>query len=101
MSSSLKNIEWDKFEIAVPAFLTIVAMPFTYSIATGIAIGFVFYPITMILKGRIKEVNPIMYLLFCIFLLYFIFLTYISKLIKGLYTILCISFFGSPSMGEL
>ena len=75
MSSSLKNIEWDKFEIAVPAFLTIVAMPLTYSIATGIAIGFVFYPITMILKGRIKEVNPIMYLLFCIFVLYFIFLT--------------------------
>ncbi|MDY0410547.1 NCS2 family permease [Virgibacillus soli] len=75
MSSSLKNIEWDQFEIAVPAFLTIVAMPLTYSIATGIAIGFVFYPITMILKGRIKEVHPIMYLLFAIFVLYFIFLT--------------------------
>lgn len=75
MASSLKNIEWDKFEIALPAFLTIVAMPLTYSIATGIAIGFVFYPITMILKGRIKEVNPVMYLLFGIFVLYFIFLT--------------------------
>src|SRR5690625_4414197 len=44
MSSSLKNIEWDRFEIAVPAFLTIVTMPLTYSIATGIAIGFIFYP---------------------------------------------------------
>lgn len=75
MSSSLKNIEWDKFEIAVPAFLTIIAMPLTYSIATGIAIGFVFYPITMLLKGRMKEINPIMYLLFVIFLLYFIFLS--------------------------
>lgn len=75
MSSQLKNIEWDKFEVAVPAFFTIIAMPLTYSIATGIAMGFIFYPITMILKGRAKEINPIMYLLFVIFILYFIFLT--------------------------
>lgn len=75
MSSSLKNIEWNKFEIAVPAFLTIIAMPLTYSIATGIAIGFIFYPITMILKGRSKEVNPVMYILFVIFVLYFVFLS--------------------------
>ncbi|GGJ97530.1 guanine permease [Lentibacillus kapialis] len=75
MSSSLKNIAWDEFEIAVPAFLTIVSMPLAYSIATGIAIGFIFYPITMILKGRIKEINPVMYGLFVIFILYFIFLS--------------------------
>src|SRR5690625_2229355 len=75
MSSSLKNIDWDHFEIAVPAFLTIIAMPLTASIATGIAIGFIFYPITMILKGRIKEVNPVMYGLFIIFILYFVFLS--------------------------
>jgi len=75
MAASLKNIDWEKFEIAVPAFLIIVAMPMTYSIATGIAIGFIFYPITMIVKGRIKEIHPIMYLLFVIFILYFIFLS--------------------------
>ncbi|MEW9677637.1 NCS2 family permease [Lentibacillus sp. L22] len=75
MSSSLKDIEWDKFEVAVPAFLTIAAMPLTYSIATGIAIGFIFYPITMLMKGRIKEVHPMMYLLFVIFVLYFVFLS--------------------------
>ncbi|RIU91299.1 NCS2 family permease [Oceanobacillus picturae] len=74
MASSLKSIEWDQFEIAVPAFLTVVTMPLTYSIATGIAIGFIFYPITMVLKGRAKEIHPIMYLLFVIFILYFIFL---------------------------
>ncbi|WP_017755002.1 NCS2 family permease [Calidifontibacillus oryziterrae] len=74
MVSSLGEIEWKKFEIAVPAFLTIVAMPLTYSIATGIAIGFIFYPITMIVKGRAKEIHPIMYGLFVVFLLYFIFL---------------------------
>ncbi|WLV25283.1 NCS2 family permease [Aciduricibacillus chroicocephali] len=75
MSTSLGNIEWDRFEVAVPSFFTIVAMPLTYSIATGIAMGFVFYPITMILKGKAKEIHPIMYMLFVIFILYFIFLS--------------------------
>lgn len=74
MAASLKNIEWDKFEIAVPAFFTVIMMPLTYSIATGIACGFVFYPITMIMKGKAKQVHPIMYGLFIIFILYFMFL---------------------------
>ncbi|WP_100330173.1 NCS2 family permease [Bacillus xiapuensis] len=74
MVSSLGKIDWAKFEIAVPAFLTIISMPLTYSIATGIAIGFIFYPITMIVKGRGKEIHPIMYFLFSVFILYFIFL---------------------------
>ncbi|WP_047979559.1 NCS2 family permease [Ornithinibacillus contaminans] len=74
MATSLKQIDWDKFEIAVPAFFTILIMPLAYSIATGIGIGFIFYPITMALKGRAKEVHPIMYGLFVIFILYFIFL---------------------------
>lgn len=74
MVSSLGKIDWTKFEIAVPAFLTIIAMPLSYSIATGIAIGFIFYPITMLVKGRAKEIHPIMYFFFVIFVLYFIFL---------------------------
>jgi len=74
MVSSLGKIDWTKFEVAVPAFLTIIAMPLTYSIATGIAVGFIFYPIVMIVKGRIKDINPIMYVFFVIFALYFIFL---------------------------
>ena len=74
MVSSFGNIEWNHFEIAVPAFLTIIAMPLSYSIATGIAIGFIFYPITMIVSGRRKEVHPIMYGLWVIFILYFIFI---------------------------
>jgi AGZA family xanthine/uracil permease-like MFS transporter len=74
MVSSLGKIDWAKFEIAVPAFLTMIAMPLSYSIATGIAIGFIFYPITMLVKGRRKEIHPIMYFFFVIFILYFIFL---------------------------
>jgi len=74
MASSLGNIEWKRFEIAVPAFFTIIAMPLSYSIATGIAIGFIFYPITMIVSGHRKEVHPIMYGLWIIFVLYFMFI---------------------------
>ncbi len=74
MASSLGNIEWKRFEIAVPAFFTVIAMPLSYSIATGIAIGFIFYPITMIVSGRGKEVHPIMYGLWFIFVLYFVFI---------------------------
>lgn len=75
MASSLKKIDWDQFEIAVPAFLTVIVMPLSYSIATGIAVGFIFYPITMLLKGRAKEIHPIMYGMFVIFIFYFIFLS--------------------------
>lgn len=74
MAVQLKNINWDQFEIAVPAFFTAIMMPFTGSIANGMAAGFVFYPITMILKGKAKEVHPIMWILAVCFALYFIFL---------------------------
>ncbi len=75
MSTALKEIEWDKFEIAVPSFFVIISMPLTSSIATGIAIGFIFYPITMLMSGRIKEVHPMIYGMFVVFILYFAFLT--------------------------
>lgn len=74
MASNLSKISWGRFEVAVPAFLTVFMMPLTYSIATGIAIGFIFYPITMIMAGKRKEINPIMYGLFIIFILYFVFI---------------------------
>ncbi len=74
MASNLKHIEWDKIEETIPAFITVVTMPLTFSIATGIALGFILYPITKLVKGEGKQVHWIMYLLFLIFLLYFIFL---------------------------
>jgi len=75
MATSLKNIEWNKIEIAIPAFLTIVSMPLTYSITTGIALGFVIYPITMAVKGRIKEIHPLVYVMFVIFIIFLPFLS--------------------------
>ncbi len=75
MVTALKDIEWDQFEIAVPAFLTVIMMPLAYSIATGIAFGFIFYPITMLAKGKGKDINPIMWFLFIVFVLYLAFLS--------------------------
>jgi AGZA family xanthine/uracil permease-like MFS transporter len=67
MASSLREIDWGKFEIAMPAFLTIVGMPLTYNISYGIAFGFLIYPILMFAAGRRKEVNYIMWILLFVF----------------------------------
>lgn len=67
MAQSLKKIDWEKLEIAIPAFLIVLGMPLTYSISDGIALGFIVYPITMITAGRRKEIHPIMYVLFFVF----------------------------------
>ena len=66
------KIDWDKFEIAFPAFLTVVGMPLTYSISDGLALGLIAYPITMIASKRAKEVTPMMYILFAVFVIFFL-----------------------------
>lgn len=68
MSANLRNIKWDDLAIAIPSFLIVLGMPLTYSISDGIALGFIMYPITMIAAKRGKEVSPIMYGLFFVFI---------------------------------
>ncbi|MGX7200404.1 NCS2 family permease [Enterococcus nangangensis] len=68
MAQSLSKVDWQRLEIAIPAFLILIGMPLTYSISDGIALGFIFYPITMVAAKRGKEVSPIMYLLFFVFI---------------------------------
>ncbi|KRL01845.1 transport protein [Liquorilactobacillus capillatus DSM 19910] len=68
MAQSMKHIEWEKMEIAIPSFLILLGMPLTYSISDGLALGIIAYPVTMIAAKRGKEVHPIMYLLFFVFL---------------------------------
>lgn len=74
MARGLKDIEWDEMEVAIPAFVTVVAMPLTYSIATGIAMGLFLFPLLMVFRGKAKEVHPIMYVLAVLFLVFFAFL---------------------------
>lgn len=72
MASNLKKIDWDKFEVAFPAFLIVVGMPLTYSISDGLALGMIAYPITMLATKRYKEVSVMMYILFFIFIGFFL-----------------------------
>ncbi|WP_030162205.1 NCS2 family permease [Glycomyces sp. NRRL B-16210] len=75
MAKALGEIEWPKLEYAIPAFLIVAAMPLTYSISNGIALGLVFFPIMMAAKGRWREVHPIAWVLMLASIGYFIFLT--------------------------
>ncbi|RDY69881.1 NCS2 family permease [Halobacillus trueperi] len=74
MATEVKEIDWSRFEIVVPAFVTIIMMPLTFSVATGIALGFILYPFAMIAKRDWKQVHPIMYTLGGLFIMYFVFL---------------------------
>lgn len=72
MMGAFKKIEWDDFDEAVAAFLTVATMPFTYSITNGIAAGFIFYVIMKVVKGKFKDVHPIMYIVTALFILNFV-----------------------------
>lgn len=74
MAMEIRKIEWTKMEIVIPAFLTIIMMPLTSSVAIGIGLGFVFYPVCLMAQKRFKEVHPIMYVLCLLFLAYFAFI---------------------------
>ncbi|WP_333617934.1 NCS2 family permease [Dietzia sp.] len=71
MIGQVANIDFTKFHIALPAFLTIVAMPFTYSIANGIGVGFVAWVVLALFTGRAKSVNPLLWIVSALFVVYF------------------------------
>jgi AGZA family xanthine/uracil permease-like MFS transporter len=73
MAKPLGEIKWDQWEYAIPAFVVVVTMPLTYSIAHGIALGLVLFPLLMTVKGKAREVSPTMYALGLLFLGYFVF----------------------------
>lgn len=71
MIGAIKEINFDDFTEALPAFFTIAIMPFSYSIANGVAAGIIFYPIVKLATGKYKEVHPIIYVLALLFILRF------------------------------
>lgn len=74
MAMDIRNVNWNRIEIVIPAFLTIIMMPLTSSVAMGLAFGFILYPLSLLAQKRFKEVHPIMYVLCLLFILYFIFI---------------------------
>ena len=72
MMTQIKGIDWEDLGIAIPAFLTIILMPFTYNISVGIGAGFVSYVVIRYLQGRRKDVHPLMLLVSGLFMIYFL-----------------------------
>ncbi|MBA2465948.1 MAG: NCS2 family permease [Nocardioidaceae bacterium] len=71
MMQQVKNIDWDDVEIAIPAFLTIILMPFTYSISVGIGAGFIAYVLVKTVRGKAGDVHPLMWVVSALFVVYF------------------------------
>ncbi|HLN71645.1 MAG: NCS2 family permease [Methylococcaceae bacterium] len=75
MVSAIKDIDFEDFTEGFPAFMCIVMMPFTYSIANGVAAGIIFYTILKVLTGNYKKIHWMMYVLFALVVIRYIFLT--------------------------
>ncbi len=71
MMSQVTGISWDDPDIAIPAFLTIVLMPFTYSITAGIGAGFIAWVVLRVTRGRIASIHPLMWVVTALFVIYF------------------------------
>jgi len=72
MMGEVVKIKFDDFTDAFPAFLTIVMMPLTFSIAQGLAFGFMSFTIIKLVTGRYKENNAVLYTLTVLFIIHFI-----------------------------
>jgi adenine/guanine/hypoxanthine permease len=72
MMTAVKTINWNDYEIAIPAFLTIVIMPFTYSISNGIGAGLIAYALMKLARGKFREVHPMLWGVAVLFLVYFL-----------------------------
>jgi AGZA family xanthine/uracil permease-like MFS transporter len=74
IAGCIRSIDWSDFTEAFPAFLVIIGIPFTWSIADGIAFGFIVYPILKLLSGRGREVSILTYVLGAVFVARYVFL---------------------------
>jgi AGZA family xanthine/uracil permease-like MFS transporter len=72
LAGSIREIDWSDFTIAIPAFLTMVLMPFTYSITNGIGIGFLSFCVLRLVAGRGKEVPVALYAVAAVFAFYYL-----------------------------
>jgi AGZA family xanthine/uracil permease-like MFS transporter len=72
MMTQIKHVDWDDLGIAIPAFLTIILMPFTYSISVGIGAGFISHVVIRLIQGRRKELHPLLLVVSALFVVYFL-----------------------------
>ena len=72
MMMAVRQIDWTDYQIAIPAFLTITLMPFTYSISNGIGAGIISYVVIKLAVGKPREIHPLLYGVAALFVLYFL-----------------------------
>ncbi|MFJ3232318.1 NCS2 family permease [Streptomyces sp. NPDC086787] len=72
LAGSVREIDWSDYTIAMPAFVTMVMMPFTYSITNGIGMGFITFVLLRLVAGRGREVPTPMYVVAAVFLFYYL-----------------------------
>ncbi|MER6328846.1 NCS2 family permease [Streptomyces sp. NPDC014983] len=72
LSHSIKEIDWADYTIAIPAFVTMLMMPFTYSITNGIGMGFITFTVLRLAAGRFREIPAAMYVVSAVFAFYYL-----------------------------
>jgi len=72
MLTQVTGIDWKNYEVAIPAFLTITLMPFTYSITAGIGAGIIAFVLIKLAVGKARAVHPLLYGTAVLFVVYFL-----------------------------
>ncbi|SCF38843.1 putative MFS transporter, AGZA family, xanthine/uracil permease [Micromonospora viridifaciens] len=72
MLTAVRTIDWEDYEVAIPAFLTMVLMPFTFSISNGIGAGLITYVLIKLARGKARQLHPMLYAVALLFILYFL-----------------------------
>src|SRR5579863_4663794 len=74
MSQSIAQVQWSEFSEALPAFITMVATPLTFSIATGLSLGLISYTLIKVASGKVREISPLIWILTVLFVLRYVYL---------------------------
>ena len=74
MTQSIAHIDWRDFSEALPAFITMLATPLTFSIATGLSLGLISYTVVKLAVGKFREITPLIWILTTLFILRYLYL---------------------------
>ena len=74
MTESIGRVQWTEFTDAIPAFVTLLATPLTFSIATGLSLGLISYTVVKVAAGKFREVSPVIWILTALFILRYVYL---------------------------
>ena len=74
MCGGVARVKWNDFTEAFPAFMTVIATPLTFSIATGLSLGLISYTVVKIAAGKIREINALVWILTILFILRYVYL---------------------------